>query len=204
MSRCDKAQKIQCILDELFPSPEIPLNHKNAYTLLVAVLLSAQCTDKRVNVVTKELFSFVSTPQEMVALGRDKIEEIIRSCGLAKTKAKALWGLSQKIIEEHSGIVPSSFEALEALPGVGHKTASVVMIQAFNKPAFPVDTHILRCAQRWGLTSCSTPEAVEKELKKMFPKKTWAKLHLQMIYFARKYCPARGHDPKQCPICSWV
>jgi endonuclease-3 len=198
------ATQIQKILDELFAEPAIPLAHSNAYTLLIAVLLSAQCTDARVNLVTPHLFTKASTPEEMIALTIPEITQIIRTCGLSNTKAKAIWNLSKILIDKHKGKVPASFAALEKLPGVGHKTASVVMSQAFHKPAFPVDTHIHRCAKRWGLSSGKNVEQTEKDLKRAFPKKSWNKVHLQIIYFARKYCPAKGHDPKKCPICSVV
>lgn len=198
------ATQIQKILNELFPNPSIPLNHSDPYTLLIAVLLSAQCTDARVNLVTPHLFARASKPEEMVLLTIPEITEIIRTCGLSNTKAKAIWHLSKILVEKHKGKVPASFAALEKLPGVGHKTASVEMSQAFHKPAFPVDTHIHRCAKRWGLSSGKNVEQTEKDLKKAFPKKSWNKVHLQIIYFARKYCPAKGHDPKKCPICSVV
>jgi endonuclease-3 len=189
-------------LNELFPNPEIPLEHTSAYTLLIATLLSAQCTDKRVNEVTRILFRKANTPEEMVKLSVEEIEEIIRPCGLGPKKSKAIHGLSQILIERHGGLVPNTFEALEKLPGVGHKTASVVMIQAFEISAFPVDTHIHRLAKRWGLSSGKTVEETEKDLKKAFPQKTWIKLHLQMVLFGRQFCPARGHERALCPICS--
>lgn len=194
--------KIIKILDELFPNPSIPLMHKDPYTLLIAVLLSAQCTDQRVNEVTPKLFSLADTPEKMVLLDPEEIKEIIRPCGLGNTKSKAIWQLSLDLIHKHQGKVPKTFVELEALPGVGHKTASVVMIQAFHLSAFPVDTHIHRCAQRWGLSSGKSVEQTEKDLKKIFPKKKWNKLHLQIICFARKYCPARAHNKEMCPICS--
>lgn len=197
-----KATLIAKILDREFPHPEIPLQHKDPYTLLIAVLLSAQCTDVRVNIVTPALFKLADTPKKMVKLKVKEIEDIIRPCGLAPTKAKAIWQLSQDLIDNHKSKVPNSFEELEKLPGVGHKTASVVMAQAFNEPAFPVDTHIHRCAHRWGLSSGKNVVQTEKDLKKLFPKKDWIKLHLQIIYFARTFCPARGHDKEKCPICS--
>jgi len=201
MKKQERAKKIAHILNELFPNPSIPLKHKDPYTLLIAVLLSAQCTDARVNTVTPKLFALADTPKKMIQLTPKEIEEIIRPCGLFTTKARAIWKLSQMLIELHGGKVPQTFEELEALPGVGHKTASVVMIQAFNKPAFPVDTHIHRCANRWGLSKAKTVEGTEKDLKKLFPKQSWNKLHLQIIYFARSYCPARGHREERCPIC---
>lgn len=199
-----KAKKILEILNELYPEPGIPLQHKDSYTLLIAVLLSAQCTDARVNTVTPHLFKKASTPEEMVKLTPKEIEEIIRPCGLAPRKSKAIWELSQILLKKYEGQVPDSFEALEALPGVGHKTASVVMSQAFKHPAFPVDTHIHRCAHRWGLSTGKTVEKTEVDLKNSFPKKYWNRLHLQIIYFAREFCQARKHDKETCPICSWA
>ncbi|MEN9343731.1 MAG: endonuclease [Chlamydiota bacterium] len=195
-------KQIQEILTEHFPHPEVPLYHTDPYTLLIAVLLSAQCTDVRVNSVTPQLFAIASDPYAMVLLSFQEIEEIIRPCGLYRTKAKAIWHLSKELIEKYEGKVPSSLEELESLPGVGHKTASVVIAQAFHKPAFPVDTHIHRCAKRWGLSQGKTVAQTEEDLKKLFPKKSWNKLHLQIIYFARQYCPARAHKPSLCPICS--
>ncbi len=191
--------RIAGTLNELFPEPQIPLNHRDPYTLLIAVLLSAQCTDVRVNQVTPFL---PDTPEKMIQLDPKEIELLIRPCGLAPTKSHAIWNLSKILIERHQGQVPKTFSALEELPGVGHKTASVVMAQAFHEPAFPVDTHIHRCAERWGLSSGKSVEQTEKDLKRLFPKKRWNQLHLQIIHFARKYCPARGHRPDQCPICS--
>lgn len=202
MNKKQKAQQIQQILNELFPDPAIPLAYKDPYTLLIAVLLSAQCTDARVNLVTPHLFAKASTPKEMITLSIDEIRQIIRTCGLSNTKAKAIWNLSKILLEKHKGKVPKSLAALEKLPGVGHKTASVVMVQAFQKSAFPVDTHIHRCAKRWGLSSGKNVVQTEKDLKALFPKKSWRKLHLQIIYFARKYCPAKGHKTDKCPICS--
>lgn len=201
MNRKERAKTVQKILELFFPSPAIPLTHKDPYTLLIAVLLSAQCTDQRVNLITPRLFAKADTPQKMVLLSCQEIEEIIRPCGLAPTKAKAIWNLSKKILQEHQGKVPSTFEELEELPGVGHKTASVVMIHAFKKNAFPVDTHIHRCAHRWGLSSGKSVKKTEEDLKKLFLEKDWEKLHLQIIYFARAYCPARGHQKQNCPIC---
>lgn len=197
-----KGQKIAAILDELFPDPEIPLSFKDPYTLLIAVLLSAQCTDKRVNLITPQLFARAETPEKMILLDPKEIEAIIRPCGLSKVKSKAIWQLSQDLIEKHHSKVPKTLEKLEELPGVGHKTASVVMTQAFGLPAFPVDTHIHRCAARWGLSSGKSVKQTELDLKRLFPKKDWKKIHLQIIYFARKYCPGRGHNMKLCPICS--
>ncbi len=202
MRRTEKAPLIAAILDDLYPTTPIPLSHKDPYTLLVAVLLSAQCTDKRVNQITPSLFAKAGTPQEMVKLDVDTIREIIKPCGLSPRKSKAIHGLSQILLDKHNGEVPQSFEALEELPGVGHKTASVVMSQAFGVPAFPVDTHIHRLAQRWKLTSGKNVVQTEKDLKKLFPEETWNKLHLQIIFFGREYCPARGHVKEECPICS--
>ncbi len=195
-------QKIGSVLDELFPDPKIPLEHESPYTLLIAVLLSAQCTDARVNQVTPKLFAKASTPEEMILLSPEEIEAIIRPCGLAKNKSRAIWKLSLDLLERHEGKVPDDLESLEALPGVGHKTASVVLVQAFHKSAFPVDTHIHRLAKRWGLSSGKNVKQTEKDLKKAFSEKLWGKRHLQIIYFARIYCPALRHDPKMCPICS--
>ncbi len=202
MNKKARAKRIQAVLDELFPHPEIPLEHQDPYTLLIAVLLSAQCTDKRVNLVTPHLFKHACTPAEMIRLSIEEIRDLIKTCGLSNTKARAIWQLSEILIKKHHGRVPRTFAALEALPGVGHKTASVVMTQAFRLPAFPVDTHIHRCAKRWGLSSGKSVEQTERDLKRLFPKKCWNKLHLQIIYFARQYCPARGHNSKRCPICS--
>lgn len=203
MNKREKAEKIRVILNKLYPNPPIPLQHTSPYTLLIAVLLSAQCTDIRVNIVTPALFAKASTPQEMAVLEVAEIERLIRTCGLAPRKARAIKELSRLLIDHHKGMVPGSFAALEKLPGVGHKTASVVMSQAFKKPAFPVDTHIHRCAKRWGLSKGKNVEQVEKDLKRLYNKKYWNKLHLQIIYFAREFCPARNHDIAACPICSW-
>lgn len=197
-----KAIGIQRILDELYPETPIPLRHEDAFTLLVAVVLSAQCTDERVNQVTPLLFARAGTPAEMAKLPVEEIREIIKPCGLSPAKSKAISGLSRIIVEKHGGKVPDSFEELEALPGVGHKTASVVMSQAFGHPAFPVDTHIHRLAARWGLSSGKNVEQTERDLKALFPEISWNKLHLQIIYFGRQYCTARGHKPENCPICS--
>ena len=198
----NKAHKIGEILDSLFPNPAIPLLHSDPYTLLIAVLLSAQCTDARVNQVTPMLFALADTPQQMCKLSVEEIAAVIKPCGLSNTKAKAIRNLSRILIEEYGEKVPASFEQLEKLPGVGHKTASVVMAQAFHEPAFPVDTHIHRCAKRWGLSSGKSVVQTEKDLKAVFAKKTWIKRHLQIIYYARKYCPARGHHVADCPICA--
>lgn len=188
-------------LQELFPSPDIPLLHKDPYTLLIAVLLSAQCTDVRVNMVTPALFALADTPEKMAKLDVLQIEQLVKTCGLYKQKASAIHRLSAILMKKHGGKVPRTFEELEELPGVGHKTASVVMIQAFQKLAFPVDTHIHRLAKRWGLSEGKNVVQVEKDLKKIYPKKYWNTLHLQMIYYARKYCPAKGHSLEKCPIC---
>ncbi len=195
-----KAKQIQAILDYYFPDPQPPLQHTDPYTLLIAVVLSARNTDAKVNQITPHLFKKAKTPQEMVQLTVEEIRDIIKPCGLSPTKAKNIWKLSEILIKKYKGKVPKSFKALESLPGVGHKTASVVMAQAFNVPAFPVDTHILRCAKRWGLSRGKTPEQVEKDLKKLFPRKSWIKVHLQIIYYARKFCPARGKHT-ECQIC---
>lgn len=197
-----KAEHIASILDELFPEVPIPLQHQDPFTLLVAVVLSAQCTDERVNKVTPDLFKKAPNVHEMARLPVAEIAAIIRPCGLSPAKSKAISSLSKNIIEQHHGHVPDNFEALEALQGVGHKTASVVMSQAFGHPAFPVDTHIHRLAARWGLSNGSSVGKTEKDLKSLFPQETWNKLHLQIIYFGRKYCPARGHRVEACPICS--
>lgn len=192
---------IKKTLDFYFPNPEIPLEYSNVYTLLVAVLLSAQCTDARVNIVTPALFALADTPEAMAKLSAKKIEPIIQSCGLYRTKAKNIIALSKKIIKDFNGKVPNTFEGLESLPGVGHKTASVVLVHAFKIPAFPVDTHIHRLAARWLLSDGSNVVQTEKDLKNFFPEKEWEKRHLQMIYFGRAFCKARGHDIKECPIC---
>lgn len=197
-----KATEIAKILDRLYPETPIPLQHADAYTLLVAVVLSAQCTDVRVNQITPLLFARADNPADMIKLPVEEIRAIILPCGLSPAKSKAIWGLSKILMEKHGGQVPQSFEALEALPGVGHKTASVVMSQAFGVPAFPVDTHIHRLAARWGLSDGKTVEKTERDLKALFPENTWNKLHLQIIYFGREYCPARGHNKEKCPICS--
>lgn len=204
MRKRDKAKKIRTILNDLYPNPSIPLKHQDSYTLLLAVLLSAQCTDARVNAITPKLFSQADNPQAMIQLGTTNIEKIIRPCGLAPRKSLAIYNLSLQLLEEHSGRVPEDFASLESLPGVGHKTASVVMSQAFGHPAFPIDTHIHRCARRWQLTKGNTVTQTEADLKKIFAKKYWNKLHLQIIYFGREYCKARGHIAQQCPICSWA
>lgn len=202
LSAKTKAKRIAVILEELYPEIPIPLDHKDPYTLLVAVLLSAQCTDVRVNKVTPFLFEKADTPEAMVTLDVEEIRQIIRPCGLSPRKSKAIHRLSEIILEKHDGKVPENFEDLEFLPGVGHKTASVVMSQAFGVPAFPVDTHIHRLAKRWGLSEGKNVEQVERDLKALFPKSKWNDLHLQIIFFGREYCPARGHNAENCPICS--
>ncbi len=189
-------------LEELYPETPIPLDHKDPFTLLIAVLLSAQCTDVRVNKITPLLFKKADNPKDMVKLKISEIEDIIRPCGLSPKKSKAIHELSQIILDKHKGLVPQSFELLEELPGVGHKTASVVMAQSFNIPAFPVDTHIHRLAQRWGLTNGKNVEQTEADLKKVFPKDKWNKLHLQIIFYGREHCSARGCDGLQCELCS--
>ena len=204
MKRAEKAIEIQRILDELHPRPAIPLVHHDPYTLLIAVLMSAQTTDEQVNKVTPGLFALARTPRAMVSLGPVAILGAIRSVGLAPTKAKNIHKLSEKLIAEHDGEVPANLADLEELPGVGHKTASVVMCQAFGEPAFPVDTHIHRLGARWGLSKGTNVVDTEKDLKKLFPRDAWAKLHLQMIYFGREHCPARGHDLTACPVCAWA
>ncbi|MFI5333663.1 MAG: endonuclease III [Chlamydiales bacterium] len=201
ITKKERASAVRQILQKLFPSPTIPLEHRDPYTLLIAVLLSAQCTDVRVNLVTPKLFAKARTPQEMIKLSVQEIQEIIRTCGLSNAKARAIWQLSHDLIDRHGGKVPKTFQGLEALPGVGHKTASVVMAQAFGKPAFPVDSHIHRCAERWDLSRGKNVVQTERDLKRLFPRNSWRKVHLQIIYYARKYCPARGHKVEACPIC---
>jgi endonuclease-3 len=204
VTRAEKARRIAKILDRLHPDSEVPLDHVDPYTLLVAVILSAQCTDERVNQVTPALFARASTPDAMAKLSPAEIERMIRSCGLGPAKAKAIHGLSAILRDDYGGRVPADIDALEALPGVGHKTASVVMVQAFGVPAFPVDTHIHRLAGRWGLSRAKNVAMVERDLKVLFPPAEWGKVHLQIILFGRAHCPARGHDLRQCPICSWA
>tara|TARA_Y100000768_G_C23991101_1_gene693207 strand:+ start:3556 stop:4221 length:666 start_codon:yes stop_codon:yes gene_type:complete len=196
-----RAQYIQQELEKYYPETPVPLDHTSAYTLLIAVLLSAQCTDERVNQITPKLFKKANTPQKMIKLSVDEIREIIKPCGLSPRKSKAIWELSKIIIEKHEGKVPESFEELEKLPGVGHKTAGVVMSQAFGHPAFPIDTHIHRLAQNWKLTNGKNVEQTEKDLKRLFPKESWNKLHLQIIFYGREYCTARGCKGLVCPIC---
>ena len=204
MNRRDKADRIGEILDALYPEPPIPLDHQDPYTLLVSVMLSAQTTDQKVNEVTPALFAEASNPEAMAALPVDRILSFIRTVGLAPTKAKNIKAMAELLIERHGGDVPDDIDALEALPGVGHKTASVVMCQAFGRPAFPVDTHIHRLAARWGLSDGKNVVKTEADLKKVFPEDTWIRRHLQIIYFGREYCPARGHDLSQCEICGWA
>jgi endonuclease III len=202
MTNQEKATAIAEILEKLYPETPIPLDHKDDYTLLVSVLLSAQCTDVRVNQVTPHLFKQADNPFDMVKMQVEDIRDIIKPCGLSPKKSKAIYDLSGILIDKYGGKVPQTFEALEELPGVGHKTASVVMSQAFGFPAFPVDTHIHRLAIRWGLTDGKNVERTERDLKALFPMETWNKLHLQIIFFGRQYCPARGHKVDECPICS--
>ena len=204
MKRSEKAQRIVTMLEELYPETPVPLDHTNTFELLVAVLMSAQTTDLKVNEVTPALFAKANTPQKMANLPVEAILNDIRQVGLAPTKARNIRRLSELLVEHHGGIIPDTFEALEALPGVGHKTAGVVLAQAFGIPAFPIDTHIHRLAARWGLSNDTTVERTEKDLKALFPKHLWNKLHLQIIFFGREYCPARRHDLTQCPICSWT
>ncbi len=204
MKRKEKAERILLQLEELYPAPPIPLDHRDPFTLLIAVLLSAQTTDLRVNLVTPDLFRKASTPAAMARLEVEDILDSIKTCGLAPTKAKNVRRLAEILVERHGGEVPADLAALEALPGVGHKTASVVMAQSFGMPAFPVDTHIHRLAARWGLSNDTTVERTERDLKAVFPESTWSKVHLQIIFFGREYCPARFHDLASCPICSWA
>ncbi|MBY5958799.1 endonuclease III [Membranicola marinus] len=202
MTRKERAARIGVILDELYPEMEIPLHHKDPYTLLIAVLLSAQSTDKRVNLTTPALFELADNPFDMARVSVEDVRAIIRPVGLSPQKSKAIVKLSQILVDKYDGEVPADMELLEELPGVGHKTASVVMVQAFGKPAFPVDTHIHRLAYRWLLSTGRSVKKTEEHLKKAFPMEEWDRRHLQMIYFGREYCPARGHQPEECPICS--
>lgn len=204
MKRKEKAERIQSMLEELYPETPVPLDHESPFQLLVAVLMSAQTTDLKVNQVTPGLFKQGPTPEKMAQLEVATIQSLIREVGLAPTKAKNIRRLSELLIERHQGNIPNTFEELEALPGVGHKTAGVVLAQAFNIPAFPVDTHIHRLAARWGLSNGKNVDQTEKDLKAVFPKDAWNDLHLQIIFFGREYCPARFHDLSQCPICSWA
>jgi endonuclease-3 len=204
MGKHDKTARIGRTLDALYPAPPIPLDHRDPFTLLVAVMLSAQTADKMVNQVTPRLFAAADTPEDLAQLPVEVIYEHIRTLGLAPTKARNLKAMAQQLIAQHAGQVPSDEAALEALPGVGHKTASVVRAQAFGLPAFPVDTHIHRLAARWGLSSGKNVVQTERDLKRLFPEREWIKRHLQIIYFGREHCPARGHDKERCPICSWA
>jgi len=204
MRRAERAEKIGRILEELYPQPPIPLSHEDPFTLLVAVMLSAQTTDKKVNEVTPGLFAAAATPAAMAELPVETIRKHIQAIGLAPTKARNLKATGRQLAELHDGEVPADFAALEALPGVGHKTASVVMSQAFGVPAFPVDTHIHRLAARWRLSNGSTVVRTETDLKRLFARDTWNRRHLQIIYFGREHCPARGHDLRTCPICGWA
>lgn len=201
MTKAEKVAALQALLDELYPETPVPLDHGDAYTLLVAVLLSAQCTDKRVNLVTPALFALADDPFAMAVQSVEVVRGIIRPCGLSPSKSEAIVGLSQILVEEHGGQVPDDIEALERLPGVGHKTASVIVSQWFGQPAFPVDTHIHRLAYRWGLSTGKNVAQTERDLKRLFPRETWNRLHLQIIFFGREHCPARGHDPRACPAC---
>jgi endonuclease-3 len=201
LSKPERVAFIQARLAQLYPDPPVPLDHRDPFTLLVAVLLSAQCTDERVNQVTPALFALADTPEAMAALPEDEIRAVIRPCGLSPQKAKAIKRLSEILVEEHGGAVPADLDALERLPGVGHKTASVVMAQAFGEPAFPVDTHIHRLAQRWGLSSGRNVAQTERDLKRLFPREAWNDLHLQIIFYGREFCTARGCDGRSCEIC---
>lgn len=204
MTKQEKAQFVINRLEEYYPETPIPLDHTSTYTLLIAVLLSAQCTDARVNTVTPLLFERADTPQKMILLDVEEIRQIIRPCGLSPKKAKAIFELSHILLDKHNGEVPQSFEFLEELPGVGHKTASVVMAQSFGVPAFPVDTHIHRLMYRWGLTTGKNVVKTEEDAKRLFPRDLWNKLHLQIIFYGREYCKARGHQKNQCPICNTI
>jgi endonuclease-3 len=204
MRKQQRADHLLRRLEELYPETPIPLDHKDAYTLLVAVLLSAQCTDVRVNQVTPALFALADNPRDMMRVPVEKIREVIRPCGLSPRKSAAISELSKILVEKHGGEVPQDFAALEALPGVGHKTASVVMAQAFGVPAFPVDTHIHRLAKRWKLSAAKNVEQTERDLKKLFPRESWNKLHLQIIFYGREHCTARGCDGKSCLLCEEV
>ena len=204
MNKSEKVEFISESLNKLYPNPPIPLNHDSVFTLLIAVILSAQCTDVRVNLVTPELFKKANNPKKMIKLGRKEIRRIIKPCGLSPQKSKSLFELSKILVKKYKGEVPDSFEALESLPGVGHKTASVVMSQGFGQYAFPVDTHIHRLAQRWGLTNGKNVKQTEKDLKRLFPEKRWNKLHIQIIMYGREFCTARGCDGITCNICSKI
>jgi endonuclease-3 len=204
MNKKERVNYIAEKLEELYPQVPIPLDHKDPYTLLIAVLLSAQCTDARVNTITPLLFERADNPKDMIKMSQEEIQDIIRPCGLSPMKSKGIYGLSHILLDKHEGQVPQSFEDLEALPAVGHKTASVVMSQAFGFPAFPVDTHIQRLAYRWKLSSGKNVVQTEKDLKRLFPEDTWNKLHLQIIFYGREFCMARGHQIQNCEICRTV
>ena len=204
MTKKEKVEFVVNKLEELYPTTPIPLDHKDPYTLLIAVLLSAQCTDVRVNQITPKLFRLADNPYDMVKLSVEEIKEVIKPCGLSPMKSKGIYGLSKILIEKHDGEVPANFADLEELPAVGHKTASVVMSQAFGVPAFPVDTHIHRLMHRWTLTNGKNVQQTEKDAKRLFDEAIWNKLHLQIIFFGREYCPARNHQPTACPICSQI
>lgn len=204
MNRAEKAARIRGILDELFPEVAVPLEHRDPFTLLVAVILSAQTTDARVNMVTPALFARADTAGKMAKLSVAEIHELIQTCGLAPAKAKAIHAMSRILVEKQGAMVPRTFEELEELPGVGHKTASVVLGQAFGIPAFPVDTHVHRLAERWGLSDGASVEKTERDLKAIFPEETWSRTSIQIILFGRRYCPALRHDMSRCPICSWA
>ena len=204
LSREARARRIMTILDEHFPAPTMPLDHEDPYQLLVATVLSAQCTDARVNIVTPALFARAPDATALAKMRSSQILPFIKTCGLAPTKAKNLAALARQLVAEHGGEVPADQEALERLPGVGHKTASVVMVQAFGVPTFPVDTHIHRLAQRWQLSTGKNVDQTERDLRAVFPRERWHLLHLQIIYFGRKFCPALRHDVDACPICSWA
>ena len=205
MKKKAKIDLIFNMLQKLYPNPPVPLNSVNSYTFLLAVLLSAQCTDERVNKITPQLFALADNPFEMVKFSVLEVQNVIRSCGLSARKATAIISLSQILIDKYNGEIPQKLELLEELPGVGHKTASVVVSQEFSQAAFPVDTHILRLSHRWGLSSSRyNPTITERELKNIFPKKYWSILHLQFIYFGREYCPAKNHKIKDCPICKQI
>ena len=204
MKKSEKAAFVVSTLEEIYPEVPVPLDHYSPYTLLVAVLLSAQCTDERVNKITPDLFAVADNPFDMAKVPVEDIKEIIRPCGLSPMKSKGISGLSKILVEKYNGQVPEDMEALEKLPAVGHKTASVVMSQAFGVPSFPVDTHIHRLIYRWGLSTGKNVVQTEKDCKRLFDKELWNRLHLQIIFFGRQYCPARGHNPYECPICSKI
>lgn len=204
MKKSEKCTQIQNILNQNFPDPAIPLDHRNAFTFLIAVMLSASANDKKVNQVTPALFDLADTPKKMTGLTVEQIKTLIRDVGLAGSKSKNVHRTAELLVEKHNSIVPKTFEELEALPGVGHKTASVILSQVYNIPAFAVDTHIHRLAYRWGLSNGKNVVQTEKDLKRLFPSDSWNKLHLQIIYFGRAFCPALRHNIEACPICSWA